>query len=134
MSPMRPSSNWMTCTPEHPCSFSKRVLTLRGVVIGETGYRVVGAKVSHGRFFAEAKVWPPTGDGAFALPALRQGRIPSPSRLTAFAPQRIQVQMASNTAPLAVELKPGALLRLRVLDEAGAPSRGPRCIGAVAGV
>jgi len=99
----------------------KAGLTLRGVVTGETGYRVVGAKVGHGRFFPEGQGVATDVDGAFALPALPAGENTITITADLFAPQRIQVQMASNTAPLAVQLKPGGLLRLRVLDEAGSP-------------
>ena len=99
----------------------KAGLTLRGVVTGETGYRVAGAKVSHGRFFPEGQGVATDVDGAFALPALPAGESTITITADRFAPQRIQVQMTSNTAPLAVQLKPGALLRLRVLDEVGSP-------------
>ena len=99
----------------------KAGLTLHGVVTGETGYPVAGAKVSHGQFFPEGQGVATDVDGAFALPALPAGENTITITADRFAPQRIKVQMASNTAPLAVQLKPGALLRLRVLDEAGSP-------------
>jgi RNA polymerase sigma factor (sigma-70 family) len=99
----------------------KAGLTLRGVVTDENGYRLVGAMLSHGRFFPEGQGVATDGDGSFALPALPAGENTITITADHFAPQRIPVQMASNTAPLAVQLKPGALLRLRVLDEAGSP-------------
>ena len=99
----------------------KAGLTLRGVVTDENGYRLAGAKVRHGRFFSEGHGVATDGDGSFALPALPPGENIVTITAEGFAPQRIQVQMASNTAPLAVQLKPGAVLRLRVLDEAGSP-------------
>ncbi|MGO9204204.1 MAG: sigma-70 family RNA polymerase sigma factor [Limisphaerales bacterium] len=99
----------------------KAGLTLRGVVTDEYGYRLAGAKVRHGRFFSEGHGVATDGDGSFALPALPAGENTITITADRFAPQRIQVQMDSNTAPLAVQLKPGAVLRLRVLDEVGSP-------------
>ncbi|MGO8679236.1 MAG: sigma-70 family RNA polymerase sigma factor [Limisphaerales bacterium] len=99
----------------------KAGLTLRGVVTDEKGRQVAGAKVSHGRFFPEGNGVATDGDGSFALPALPAGENTITITAERFAPQRIQVRMASNTVPLAVQLKRGAVLRLRVLDEAGSP-------------
>ncbi len=99
----------------------KAGLTLRGVVTDENGYPVAGAKVGLGGFFPESHTVATESDGSFALSALPAGEHSVTITADRFAPQRIQVQMASNTAPLAVQLKPGAVLRLRVLDEAGSP-------------
>jgi RNA polymerase sigma factor (sigma-70 family) len=95
----------------------KAGLTLRGEVTDEHGYRVAGAMLSardgHS-VLAES-------DGSFVLPAMSPGKNMVTVTANGFAPQRIPVLMASNTAPLAIQLKPAAVLRLRVLDEAGSP-------------
>ena len=94
----------------------KAGLTLRGVVTDEYGYHVAGAKVGLGHFFPESHTMATESDGSFVLAALPPGENFVTITADGFAPQRIEVQMASNTAPLAVQLKPGAILRLRVLD------------------
>jgi RNA polymerase sigma factor (sigma-70 family) len=99
----------------------KAGLTLRGVVTDEYGYHVAGAKVGLGRFFPESHTMATESDGSFVLAALPPGENFVTITADGFAPQRIEVQMASNTAPLAVQLKPGAILRLRVLDQTGSP-------------
>jgi protocatechuate 3,4-dioxygenase beta subunit len=95
----------------------KTGLTLRGVVSDQDGYNVAGAKVrsQEGREVLTA------ADGSFALPALTPGEIFVTIAADGLAPQRMAVQMASDTAPLAVQLKPGAILRVRIFDETGSP-------------
>jgi len=99
----------------------KAGLTLRGTVTDQNGYHITGAKVSHEEFFPESHTVATESDGSFTIPALNAGPNTITVMAEGFAPQRIQVQMSSNTAPLDVQLKPGALLRLRVLDHTGAP-------------
>jgi uncharacterized GH25 family protein len=96
-------------------------LTLRGVVTDEYGYHVAGAEVGLGRFFPGNHTIVTESDGSFALNAMPLGDNFVTITAEGFAPQRIEVQMTSNTAPLAVQLKPGAVLRLRVLDHEGSP-------------
>ena len=99
----------------------KAGLTLRGEVTDEHGYHVAGARVCHDRVVIEGHGVLTESDGSFVLPSLAPGKNVVTITAKGFAPQRIPVQMASNTAPLAVQLKPGAFLRVRVLDETGSP-------------
>jgi len=104
----------------------KAGLTLRGEVTDEHGYRVAGARVCADRVVIEGHGVLTESDGSFVLPVLAPGTNTVTVTANGFAPQRIPVQMASNTAPLVVRLKPGALLRIRVLEESGAPLPGTR--------
>ncbi len=104
----------------------KTGLTLRGEVTDEHGYHVAGARVCPDRVVIEGHGALTESDGSFVLPVLAPGTNTVTVTANGFAPQRIPVLMASNTAPLVVRLKPGALLRVRVLDESGAPLPGTR--------
>jgi hypothetical protein len=94
---------------------------LRGIVSDEKGYNLAGAKVGSGMFFPENHTIDTMSDGSFVLRALSPGENFITIMADGFAPQRIPVEISSNTAPLAVRLKPGGVLRLRVLDKAGLP-------------
>ncbi|HZM01831.1 MAG TPA: carboxypeptidase regulatory-like domain-containing protein, partial [Candidatus Saccharimonadales bacterium] len=95
--------------------------TLSGMVTDEYGYHVAGAKVSVGRFFPKNDGVVTESDGSFVRKALPAGENFITITADGFAPQRIPVQMTSNTPPLAVQLKPGAVLRLRIVDQNASP-------------
>jgi hypothetical protein len=108
----------------------KSGLTVRGVVTDEFGYHLAGAKVTHRRTGGSGCATDLTGtatqvvtewDGSFVLPGLRPGEESIIVTSDGFVPQQIEVPRATNTASLAVELKPGGVLRLRILDQAGLP-------------
>jgi RNA polymerase sigma factor (sigma-70 family) len=97
---------------------------LTGSVTDEYGYIVTDARVRASRVGELAPSSPNASsgaDGSFVLRALPAGANRITISAEGFAPQQIEVRMAPNTAPLAVKLKPGALLQLRVLDEVGRP-------------
>jgi RNA polymerase sigma factor (sigma-70 family) len=102
---------------------------LTGSVTDEYGYIVTDAKVRASKV-GELAPWihkASSGmDGSFVLRALPAGANRIRISAEGFAPRQIEVRMAANTAPLAVKLKPGALLQLRVLDEDGRPLPGAK--------
>jgi RNA polymerase sigma factor (sigma-70 family) len=99
----------------------KAGLNLRGTVTDEAGAPISGAKIKSGKFASQSRVATAADDGSFTLPALSDGEETITVTADHFAPQRLQVRMSSNTAPLTVQLKPGALLRLRIVDDTGMP-------------
>lgn len=92
---------------------------LHGVVTDERGLKVAGAKVSFGEFFGSGPVTRTLADGAFTLAGLPSGKGYITVTTDVYAPERLEVDISENTAPITVHLKPGALLRLRVVDQAG---------------
>jgi RNA polymerase sigma factor (sigma-70 family) len=104
----------------------KAGLTLRGVVTDEHGYNLAGAKVYGEWRYAENHGSTTETDGSFILSGLEAGSVDVTVTADGFAPQRIPVQVSSNTAPLAVQLKPAAVLRVRVEDQTGSPLPGAR--------
>ncbi len=105
----------------------KAVLTLKsgldlpGLVTDEYGYVVEGATVRAGPWIHLAST---DADGSFVLRALPAGLNCVTVSAEGFAPRQIEVRLATNTAPLAVKLKAGAVLRLHIVDPAGVPLPG----------
>lgn len=104
----------------------KAGLTLRGVVTDDHGYNLAGAKVYGEWRYPENHGSTTEADGTFILPGLSLGEIYVTVTADGFAPRRIAVQITSNTVPLAVQLKPGAVLRVCVVDQTGSPVSGAR--------
>ena len=98
----------------------KRGLGLRGVVTDEQHNPISGATVLFGEFFGETNPKTQTGaDGSFALNSLAAG--PGHITITAknYAPERMRVEISTNIPAMTIQLKPGGLLRLQVVDENG---------------
>lgn len=99
-------------------------LSLRGTVTDEYGYALAQAKVMVGRFAGQSHGKQVEADGSFQLRALSPGQTYVTVTSEGFAPQRLEVEVTSNTTPLAIKLKPGGLLKVRVVDRQGAPLPG----------
>ncbi len=98
----------------------KSGLSLSGQVTDEWSGPVADAKVSLGQFDSDSNPSSRTdSDGMFVLKGLPTGRNHLTVTAEGFAPERISVEVATNNQSLAIQLKTGALLRLRVIDEAG---------------
>jgi RNA polymerase sigma factor (sigma-70 family) len=94
-------------------------LGLRGTVTDEQQNPVADAKVSYGDFADSGPSVKTGADGAFTLTPLSTGRGHITIQAKGFAPDRLPVEVASNSPALAIQLKPAARLRLRVVDESG---------------
>lgn len=100
----------------------KRGLLLQGQVFDQSNRPVGGAQVSFSIVANQAISTAQTGpDGVFELKKLSPGPGHVTVSLEGFAPELMPVKIGATNAPLLVQLKPGVLLKARVLDEAGAP-------------
>jgi RNA polymerase sigma factor (sigma-70 family) len=100
----------------------KRGLIMQGQVFDQSNRPVGGAQVSLSIVANVAVSTAQTGpDGVFELKNLPSGPGHVTVSLEGFAPERLPVRVGATNAPLLVQLKPGGLLKARVLDEAGAP-------------
>ncbi len=98
----------------------KRGPTLRGIVTDERQLPVSNAEVRFGEFFAETDPKTSTSeDGSFVLPNLSPGQGHITITALGFAPERVGVEVSPDATPITVQLKPGAWLRLRAVDEKG---------------
>ncbi len=99
----------------------KSGLTLGGVVTDEQQNPISNAKVQFGEFSDDKHSVSRTDDkGAFTLNNLKLGNGHVTITAKGFAPERLPVNVASDSKPVTVALKPAALLRVRVVDENGA--------------
>jgi RNA polymerase sigma factor (sigma-70 family) len=96
-------------------------LGLRGVVTDEQKNPVPDAKVRFGEN-EESDPSTKTGvDGGFTLTPLSPGKGHVTITAKGFAPERLPAEVASNSPALAIQLKPGARLRVRVVDQSANP-------------
>jgi RNA polymerase sigma factor (sigma-70 family) len=94
-------------------------LGLRGVVTDEQQHPLADAKVSFGEYMDSGSSTKTGVDGVFNLTPLSPGKGHVTITAKGFAPDRLFVEVASNSPTLAIQLKPAARLRLRVVDESG---------------
>ena len=100
----------------------KRGLGLQGQVVDESDRGVGGASVSFSGLPGASVTTAQTGpDGFFELKSLPAGAGHVTVTLEGFAPERLPVQVGPTNPPVLVRLNSGALLKVRVVDEAGAP-------------
>src|SRR5262249_3382820 len=93
-------------------------LALDGLVTDENQHPIVQAGVSFGELSGAATLKHETGnDGSFRLSNLAAGKGHITVKAAGFAPERIEVEVSTNSSPLTVSLRPGALLRVRVVDQ-----------------
>ncbi|HXU79321.1 MAG TPA: sigma-70 family RNA polymerase sigma factor, partial [Methylomirabilota bacterium] len=97
-------------------------LTVTGTVLDEQQNAIISAKVSAGRWVDSANPSATTGvDGSFTLGHLPGGQTFLTVTAKGFSPERIEVQLTKGTAPVKVELKPGSLLRIKVVNQNDEP-------------
>jgi RNA polymerase sigma factor (sigma-70 family) len=100
-------------------------LNLRGAVTEESGRPIAGVKVTLGQFASGNNSATETGtEGSFVLRSLPAGANYVTFVADHFAPERIEVEVAANSSPLAVRLKAAGHLMVRVVDESGNPLSG----------
>ncbi|MCI0745270.1 MAG: sigma-70 family RNA polymerase sigma factor [Verrucomicrobia subdivision 3 bacterium] len=94
----------------------KSAFTLRGTVVDERGRPIVGAKVQERE---QSKIFKTDETGAFSVPGLPEGAWSFTVSAKGFAPVRTNTQISAAQEPIIVMLRPGAILRVRLLDEYG---------------
>lgn len=87
-----------------------------GTVVDEHGAPITGAKVQHRD---ESEVFTTDGAGQFRMPKLAEGPWQFTVTAEGFAPMRTNAIIGSTTVPTVLTLRPGAVLRVRVVDETG---------------
>ncbi len=98
----------------------KSGLSLGGMVTDEQQNPIANAKLQFGENFDDKGPAATTdAKGAFTLNSLKVGTGHIAVTAPGFAPERLAVDVAGDSKPLTVQLKPGALLRVRVVDENG---------------
>lgn len=103
-------------------------LTLSGVVLNEAGRPIAEALVAHEPFATEAVVLKSGADGSFTIQGLGPGNYDFSISKDGYAPEYRQANVQPGMSPTEVRLRPGALLRLRLMDEYGLEVAGARVL------
>jgi len=97
-------------------------IELNGTVTDDHQAPVPGARISFGQYDDPANPSAHSvSDGTFRLKPLSAGKGVITVVAKGYAPERLPVEVLPISTPLAIELKPAAQLRLRVVDDAGTP-------------
>jgi RNA polymerase sigma factor (sigma-70 family) len=103
-------------------------LEIRGRVTDEKGEPLVAARVDHNPASSDALHIKTDTNGGFVIPKLKSGKYGLAVSAEGFAPEYREVDVQPGLEPLPIVLKPGAVLRLRLQDEAGTAVRGATVI------
>lgn len=98
-----------------------RGITMSGRVTDQYGRPIPRARILHQPQSTAAKSFETDANGWFAVSNLPAGRFPITVTASGHAPEYVDVNVRQDMESLEVQLKPGAHLRLRVVDEHGAP-------------
>ncbi|HEX5218941.1 MAG TPA: sigma-70 family RNA polymerase sigma factor [Verrucomicrobiae bacterium] len=98
-----------------------RGLLLTGRVTDEAGQPILQASIQHQPQSTEARSFTVDADGRFVIPNLAEGRFSITVTATGFAPEHREARVRPGMEPVNIQLKPGALLRLQIVDEQGIP-------------
>ncbi len=101
-------------------------LTVAGRVVDESGRPVANALISHEPYSTEALSVPTDASGRFSFTGLGAGDFDFVISAPGFAPEYRQVGVQQEIEPVAIKLRPGALLRLRLVDPQGEPVPGAK--------
>jgi RNA polymerase sigma factor (sigma-70 family) len=93
-----------------------RGLTFVGRVVDESGNGIAGAQITEG---IQQKIFKTDFDGEFVIPKREKGEWKFTVCAEGFAPVRRKVEMSQKMEPTIVQMKPGAVLRLKVVDGIG---------------
>jgi RNA polymerase sigma factor (sigma-70 family) len=99
----------------------KPALTLSGIVTGPDSLPVANADVVHSPFSNEAIETQTDAAGGFLIPGLDEGSFEFVVTAHGYAPEYRQVNLHADLPPVEVQLKPGATLRVQLLDATGSP-------------
>ncbi|WP_237712472.1 sigma-70 family RNA polymerase sigma factor [Pedosphaera parvula] len=96
-------------------------VTLTGNVIDEAGRPIHGAQIAHEPFTTKPLLAKAGPNGEFSIPGLESDEFDFTVTADGFAPEYRKVTVAHGMEPVNVQLRPGALLKLLVMDDQGAP-------------
>ena len=96
-------------------------LTLSGRVTDQTGQPISQAQIVHHPHSTDARSAEADADGKFSFTKLPPGEFPITATATGFAPEFLKAEVRADMEPVTFQLKPGALLRLQIVDEHDAP-------------
>lgn len=99
-------------------------VTLIGRALDEAGHPIAGAIVEHEPFVMEPLTTQADADGYFAFSKLEPSDFDFVVKATGFAPEYRSVSVRAGMEPVEVRLSPGAVLRLKLVDERGDPVGG----------
>lgn len=103
-----------------------RGVTLRGRILTEDGQPIGGAQIEHEPGSMEPVRAETDSSGWFTLPGLPPGSFDFIVTAPGFAQSYMQASLKGGEEPVEVRLKPGGVLRLRLMDEDGNPVVGGR--------
>lgn len=95
--------------------------TLSGQVLDEAGNPIEGARITKG---TQQPVYKTDGAGWFQIAGMPPGEWEFTASAEGFAPQRGRVTIGEGTSPLEIRLQRGGVLRLKTVDQNGAPVEG----------
>lgn len=93
-----------------------RGLTFVGRVVDESGNGIAGAQITEG---IQRKIFKTDFDGEFVIPKREKGEWKFTVSAEGYAPVRRKVEISQKMEPTIVQMKPGAVLRLKVVDGNG---------------
>lgn len=93
-----------------------RGLTFSGRVVDEMGNPIPQARITKG---IQQEIFQTDFDGWFVIPKMEKGDWKFTVSAEGYAPVRREVAMSENMEPIIVQLRPGAVLRLRIVDGQG---------------
>ena len=99
-----------------------RAMIATGLVTDANGTPVPDAKILVGYYSMSGNRTGKTqGDGTFSVAGCQPGKQLVTAEAAGFAPTSMETELGENTGPIHLTLKPGKILRLRVVDNTGAP-------------
>jgi RNA polymerase sigma factor (sigma-70 family) len=102
-----------------------RAVTAKGVVTDESGNPVPGARIFVGqRGISNVRNEETLGDGTFRINGCKPGEQAVTADAGGFAATTVKANLGENAEPIHLVLKPGKILRLRVVDSSGNPISG----------
>jgi RNA polymerase sigma factor (sigma-70 family) len=100
----------------------RHAVAVRGVVQDSNGQPVPGAKVLVGRLhFASSRTTNSQPDGTFFVSGCEPGKNMVTAEAEGYAATTLDVDLADNSAPVQLVLRPGHMLKLKVVDTDGNP-------------
>ena len=99
-----------------------RAVTAKGIVTDGDGIPIPDAKILVGILdMTGSRAGQSQSDGTFSVAGCQPGKQLVTAEAAGFAATSVEADLTDNTEPVHLTLKPGKLLRLRVVDKAGTP-------------
>lgn len=95
---------------------------VRGIVVESSGTPIANAKVLIGeRGMSGSREGTTELDGTFEIKGCKPGSTPVTAEAPQYAPTTINIELQTNSPPVQLVLVPGKILKLRVVNQQGAP-------------